>query len=187
MLPMKLRKVLAASSLVIILSDLAIAAEYFYNEGYRFNFTKSAPMGLYRISEEKPQKGDWVAFCLASSNPFSVLAKERKYLGQGSCPNGLKPLLKRLVAGTGDYIVATPQYIRVNRHFLADSAWRAADSRGRPMPESLLIWNNWSIIKPGMCLVMSGLNMHTGFDSRYFGLIDEIYLLKVELILNFYL
>lgn len=68
----------------------------------RINLTPSMPRGFYRLVPGKPVKGDLVSFCLHGK--FADLARKRGYLQAGSCSNGLRPLLKRLVAMPGDSI-----------------------------------------------------------------------------------
>ena len=64
--------------------------------GLRFNPTPSLPMGIYRLAPGLPEKNDLVSVCLQGE--FAELALERGYLEPGSCPSGLRPLLKRLAA-----------------------------------------------------------------------------------------
>jgi type IV secretory pathway protease TraF len=67
--------------------------------GLRFNPTPSLPKGVYRLAPGVPEKNDLVNFCLEGD--FAELALERGYLEPGSCPSGLRPLLKRLAALPG--------------------------------------------------------------------------------------
>ena len=52
--------------------------------GFRLNVTASLPLGLYRLTNEVPQKGSIAFFCLESPE-FRSLAKERDYVGSGFC------------------------------------------------------------------------------------------------------
>lgn len=132
-----------------------------WNAGYRVNVTPSLPKGIYRISSETPAEGDLVSFCLAGE--FADLALERGYLQAGSCPSGLRPLLKTLAGLPGD--VVNPAALHI----------RAADSEGRAMPSVL---PDGGIIPPGMALVLAD---HSGsFDSRYFGLVPLESLRRVK-------
>ena len=124
------RWALFAAICLVMLLALAFAA------GLRVNPTPSLPKGIYRISPGTPGKGDLVTFCLDGG--YAALARERGYLETGSCPSGLRPLLKRLVGLPGD-------------HIEADSlAVRALDSQGRPMPSVPLP----GVIPPGLALVL---------------------------------
>jgi conjugative transfer signal peptidase TraF len=153
--------------------------------GFRINLTKSLPVGIYKLSAEKPKKKDRVFFCLASNHPYLAVASQRGYLGTGSCPAGVKPLLKRLEGVSGDILEVSGAGIWVNGEFLVQSAWRPTDSRGRPMMKPWnLLWGEPVQIRSGQALVMSeGADL--GFDSRYFGLIDEQSLTKVMEIITF--
>lgn len=140
---------------------LLLAGILAHGSGLRFNPTPSLPKGLYRIAPgQDVAKGDFVSFCLQGE--FADLAKERGYLQAGSCPNDLRPLLKRLAGLPGDYIEA------------GSLAVRSVDSQRRPMPSLLAS----GVIPSGMALVLAD---HEGsFDSRYFGLVRLDSLQRVE-------
>jgi conjugative transfer signal peptidase TraF len=143
---------LAASGLLLTLPCLWLA-------GHRFNATPSLPVGIYRLSADAPGRGDYAVFCLEGE--FAELARERGYLQAGSCPSGLRPLLKKIAGLPGDPIPG-------------DLAVRPADSLGRALPSVLAE----GIVPPGMALLLAE---HPGsFDSRYFGLVplDSLRLAK---------
>lgn len=129
-----------------------------YANGLRVNLTPSLPRGVYRIVPGTPGKGDLVSFCLRGE--FAALARERGYLGSGSCANGLRPMLKYLSGLPGDHI--------------PDLAIHTVDTQGRPLSSRL----EPGIVPVGMALVLSG---HIGsFDSRYFGCVPLDGLSRVE-------
>ena len=133
---------------------LALACGLVFAAGLRFNPTPSLPKGIYRIVPGTPEKSELVSFCLEGE--FAELALERGYLEPGSCPSGLRPLLKRLAALPGDFVDPSAFPIRV------------VDSQGRPMPSALLSWMS-GVVPSGMALVLAD---HPGsFDSRYFGFV----------------
>jgi conjugative transfer signal peptidase TraF len=140
----------------------------FWFLGFRLNLTYSVPFGLYRLSGARPSVGDTVSFCLPSGNPYAALALDRGYVGHGGCPSGLRPLLKRLVAASGDFLTIGPEGISVNGVLLPDSSRPISDSRGRSLPRSLL---RAGAVPPGMALVMSEGKAY-GFDGRHFGLVE---------------
>ncbi|EDZ2909962.1 conjugal transfer protein TraF, partial [Salmonella enterica] len=41
----------------------AVVCCFGYAAGLRINTTKSIPVGLYKISQKAPEKGDYVIFC----------------------------------------------------------------------------------------------------------------------------
>ena len=92
-----------------------------FGSGLRINPTPSLPKGVYRISPGAPGKGDLVSFCL--DGEYAALAGERGYLQAGSCPSGLRPLLKRIAGLPGD--IVNPDALHI----------RALDSQGRAMEE----------------------------------------------------
>lgn len=139
---------------------LALTFALVFGAGLRFNPTPSLPKGVYRIVSGAPEKGELVSFCL--DGEFAELALERGYLEPGSCPSGLRPLLKRLAALPGDFI--DPFAFPIC----------AVDSHGCPMSPALTA----GAVPPGMALVLAD---HPGsFDSRYFGFVPLDSLQRVE-------
>ena len=139
---------------------LVLVLALVFSAGFRFNPTPSLPKGIYRLVSEAPTKNDLVSFCLEGE--FAELALERGYLEPGSCPSGLRPLLKRLAGLPGDFVDPSAFPIR------------SVDSQGRPMPSVLAS----GIIPSGMALVLAD---HPGsFDSRYFGFVPLENLQRVE-------
>ena len=106
-----------------------------------------------------------MSFCLEGE--FAELALERGYLEPGSCPSGLRPLLKRLAGLPGDFVDPSAFPIR------------AVDSHGRSISPALMS----GVVPPGMALVLAD---HLGsFDSRYFGFVPLDSLQRVEPVLVF--
>ena len=161
---------------LLLLDLLVIVLIAVWLFGFRVNITPSLPKGIYQISSESIERDDLVAFCLGFDNPFSVLADERGYLGPGSCPSGLRPLLKRLVGLPGDQVVINADGISLNGNLLPGSGRPSHDSQGRRLPDSLL---HEGAITVGVGLLLS--QGHAGsFDSRHFGLIPLASLKKVK-------
>jgi len=134
--------------------------------GLRFNPTPSLPMGIYRLAPGLPEKNDLVSVCLQGE--FAELALERGYLEPGSCPSGLRPLLKRLAALPGESVDPSAFPIR------------SVDSQGRSISPVLMP----GVVPPGMALVLAD---HPGsFDSRYFGFVPLDSLQRVEPIFVFH-
>jgi conjugative transfer signal peptidase TraF len=120
-----------------------------------WNASDSVAVGLYRLSDTTPLRGDLVALRLPPS--IADLASQRGYLPRSAL------LLKPIAAVAGD---------RVCRHHslvFANGALRAValrdDDAGRPLP----LWRNCHTLRGDEIFVLS---RHTGsFDSRYFGVI----------------
>lgn len=168
---------------------LAVVAAFFlllpllHRSGFRFNPTPSLPKGIYRIAPGAPERGDLVSFCLKSS-VWTSLARERGYLGPGSCPSGLRPLLKRLAGLPGDAVAVTPDDIQITSAAGSTCFWpapaRRNDSMGRPLPASSL---RAGVIPDGMALALA---RHPGsFDSRFFGLVPLAGMTRVEPVCTF--
>ena len=123
------------------------------------NLTPSLPKGVYLLCPGTPGKGDLVSFCLEGD--FAELARERGYLQAGSCPTGLRPLLKIVAGLPGD---AIPHDLNL----------LPADRLGRALPSAL----PEGIIPSGMALVLAE---HPGsIDGRYFGLVPLESLRRVK-------
>ena len=136
-----------------------------FGAGLRFNPTPSLPKGVYRIVPGVPEKNELVSFCLEGE--FAELALERGYLEPGSCPSGLRPLLKRLAGLPGDSVDPYSHPIC------------AVDSHGRSMTPALVP----GVVPPGMALVLAD---HPGsFDSRYFGFVPLDSLQRVKSVFLF--
>jgi conjugative transfer signal peptidase TraF len=144
---------------LLAFSGIALALPLCWCAGLRLNLTPSLPQGVYRLAPGAPEKNDLVSFCLEGE--FADLARERGYLTAGSCPSGLRPLLKRIAGLPGDAIPG-------------DLFIRSADSLGRSMPSAL----PEGVIPSGMALLLAD---HSGsFDSRYFGLVPLDALQRVK-------
>jgi len=160
--------------------SFSILAVVFWHLGYRVNLTASLPVGLYRLVNGPLQRGQIVAFCLDDTE-FVQLARERGYLAAGSCPSGLRPLLKGISGLAGDNIRHHGDLIMVNDQVLAHTETLGKDSQGRSMPPSYL---RTGVIPPGKALLFS--QHHSGsFDSRYFGLVPIVSLWPVEPVITF--
>lgn len=129
--------------------------------GVRLNWTMSLPVGLYRISTAAD--ADLVDFCPAE--PFAHISVARQYRHPGNCPDGGNPLLKPVVAKSGDVVVYSATGLRVNGILFRNTAPRARDSNGRPLPHYPF---GTYRVEAGTVWVASTYHP-LSFDSRYFG------------------
>jgi conjugative transfer signal peptidase TraF len=130
--------------------------------GYRINMTPSEPIGLWRIMplDRDPVVGDMVFVCL----PRSALvdeARSRGYLRRGLCASGYAPLIKTVVAVTGQHVEII-RTIRIDGVEIPHSALARVDGMGRPL-----------IAARGGRITARHVFLHSPFqgswDSRYFG------------------
>ncbi|MGJ5814852.1 conjugative transfer signal peptidase TraF [Paludibaculum fermentans] len=129
--------------------------------GIRINASPSLPLGLYIVTSDL--KASLVEFCPAE--PYGSLAAARGYRTKGSCPDGATPLMKPVVARSGDRVQVSEQGLSVNGKLLPNTAPRGTDTMGRPMRQ----WPVGSYrVMPGTVWVASSHNPRS-FDSRYFG------------------
>lgn len=131
--------------------------------GFRFNLTRSLPVGVYRVTPEAAVRGAIVNVCLPRE--VAEFARERGYLGPGSCEGGVRPLGKAVLALEGDVVTLQPDGIRVNGAAVPRSATVPRDSRGRPLPH--YPWGEYRL-GPGQIWLFSPYRP-TAYDSRYFG------------------
>ena len=128
--------------------------------GIRFNLSPSLPAGIY-VTTKAP--AGLIEFC--PEEPYASLAIDRGYRDEGTCPDGAMPLLKPIVARTGDVVDVSARGIAVNGALLRNSAPLRVDTKGRPLPA----WRFGNyVVAPGTVWVASSYNPRS-FDSRYFG------------------
>ena len=141
---------------------LALLGGTFDLGGYRVNLTPSYPLGLWQVEplDRTATVGDRVFICLPSG-PAVELARERGYLPGGLCPAGAAPLIKTIVAMSG-------QVIRIDDQVVID---------GIPLASSRVVWRDgegrrmapWT----GGPVPAGEVFLHSDFaasyDSRYFG------------------
>ena len=83
-------------SVMAALCALAVPALF----GLRLNTTQSLPAGIYLITSD--EKAPLVEFC--PEGAFSTLSFVRGYRPRGLCPDGGAPLLKPVIAHSGDTV-----------------------------------------------------------------------------------
>ncbi len=129
--------------------------------GLRLNTSPSLPIGIYVVTSGN--SSSLVEFCPAE--PLATVSIERGYRDRGSCPDGAAPLLKPVVAITGDSVEFSAAGIAVNGKQLPNTAPLAVDTKGRPLP-------HWPfghyLVSRGTVWVASS-HLPQSFDSRYFG------------------
>jgi conjugative transfer signal peptidase TraF len=129
--------------------------------GLRINSSPSLPVGLYLTTRR--DRANLVEFCPAQ--PFAGMAIERGYRDAGVCLDGAAPLLKPVVARSGDVVDYSRRGISVNGNLLPNTAPIPMDTTGR----ALTPWPfGRYIVHPGTLWVASSFHPRS-FDSRYFG------------------
>jgi len=149
------RAALAATGLVLATFQLSGAL------GLRINTSPSLPVGLYLTTADAG--ANLVEFCPAE--PFATLSIVRGYRDPGTCRDGAAPLLKPVVARSGDVVEVSARGISVNGALLPNTAPLATDTKGR----HLEAWPPGRyVVDPGTIWVASSYHPRS-FDSRYFG------------------
>ena len=129
--------------------------------GVRFNSTGSLPIGLYRVSAAAD--ANLAEFC--PPEPLSRLSVVRQYRNRGNCPDGDNPLMKPIVARSGDVVVLSKSGLEVNGRLLGNTAPRSHDSKARQLPH--YPFGTYQV-SAGTVWVASSYHP-LSFDSRYFG------------------
>ena len=145
---------------VIILALVAAMPAVAWAFRLRVNITASLPLGLY-IATAKPS--DYVEFCPAEE--WEKLALDRHYVTPGYCPGGGIPLLKLIVARSGDIVTLDTLGLSVNGRLLPNTEPRLEDSAGRPMRH--YPFGGYSVAA-GEVWVASCYDARS-MDSRYYG------------------
>jgi conjugative transfer signal peptidase TraF len=137
--------------------------------GLRVNTTRSIPVGLYRMTDVRVAKGEYVIFCPPQSALFDE-AKQRGYIGAGFCPGDYGFMMKRVAAVGGDKVASSEEGIVVNGEVLPASAPLKTDKAGRMMPRHEFYEYT---LGESELLLMSDVSS-TSFDGRYFGPVDMV-------------
>jgi conjugative transfer signal peptidase TraF len=132
----------------------------------RLNVSPSAPIGLYRPVDSPLERNRLVVACVPPG--VAALARERGYLGRGSCPGDVQPVLKRVVGLPDDVVELGQEAVSVNGVRLPGSATAIDDSRGRPLPHAP--WGR-IVLGPGEVWLL-GTAVARSWDSRYFGAVS---------------
>jgi conjugative transfer signal peptidase TraF len=149
------RAALAATGVVVATFQLSGAL------GLRINTSPSLPVGLYITTADAG--ANLVEFCPVE--PFATLSIVRGYRDSGTCRDGAAPLLKPVVAKSGDVVEVSARGISVNGALLPNTVPLATDTKGRrlePWPSGRYV------VDPGTIWVASSYHPRS-FDSRYFG------------------
>ena len=148
---------------------LAIGAMFLWTGfGVVFNYTHSAPFGLYREEFDSEaaihDPAPYVFFC--PDRRWPSMRGEPNYRDpMRTCPDGFSPLIKPVVAWPGDLVSVSANGIRVNGRPLPNSAPIERDSKGQQLrPFS----DGEYRVGPNELWVVSSFSPRS-FDSRYFG------------------
>ncbi|OKP00832.1 S26 family signal peptidase [Xenorhabdus eapokensis] len=139
---------------------LALVFVIGHSQGFRLNFTDSAPHGLWRVRLGNIKRGVLVDVC-PPALPIVRLMAERGYLSAGDCAGSdILPLLKSVSAVQGDIVhLQKGQPATVNGTVLPNTA---------AMP-AVPAWPDGDyVVNPGEIWVFSSYSAGS-FDSRYFG------------------
>lgn len=152
----------ALGALGVAFGSLALLVMLFVIAGLRINVTPSIPLGLYIQTGRAPAPGLVAEFCPAGMST----EQSRHYRGFGfGCPDRSIPLLKPIVATSGDQVDFSAAGLSVNGRALPNTAPRQIDSKGRyirPWPSGAYT------VEPGKIVVASTYHP-LSYDSRYLG------------------
>lgn len=136
--------------------------------GARFNTSRSIPIGLYWITKNPIQKGEYVLFCPPQKTIFQKALK-RGYIHSGFCPGGFGYMMKRVLASHNDVVSINSRGVWVNNSFVEHSIPHRTDEKARSLPELTL---RQVLLKNSELLLMTDQS-DLSFDARYFGLIKR--------------
>lgn len=131
-------------------------------QSFRINLTPSEPLGLWRIV--RPDRpilvGDMVFLCPPDTAAMRE-ARMRGYLRVGLCASRVAPLIKAVVAASGQ-VIEIHDEVRVDGRPLPHSRIARMDGQGREMTPY-----DGGVVPPGTVFLHS--EFPGSFDSRYFG------------------
>jgi len=130
-----------------------------------YNATPSLPLGFYQQIDKPIGLGAYVAFCPDKRDVFDM-ALARNYISAGDCPNGYRPLLKRVFAMTGDTVSIQEDGVFINTRHVPNSAQMKTDALVAELPAYQL---KQHALSDQEFLLLSDINPKS-FDARYFGL-----------------
>ncbi|MFN7026657.1 MAG: conjugative transfer signal peptidase TraF [Pseudorhizobium sp.] len=134
--------------------------------GLRINTTPSEPLGLWRIVPltRSVLPGDTVLVC-PPDNAAMREAGQLGYLRPGLCPGGFGPLIKTVIAVSGQRVDVT-DHIAVEGVPIPGSRIIEADGQGRSLRH-----DRSGMVPPGEVYLHS--DFMGSWDSRYFGPVPE--------------
>jgi conjugative transfer signal peptidase TraF len=130
--------------------------------GYRVNLTPSEPLGLWRIVPlDRPVAVNDLVFICPPATAEMREARARGYLRSGSCPGGVAPLIKTVIAVTGQHVEIGAS-VSVEGRAVSSSSLASRDGSDRP-----LVPFTSGIVPPDSIFLHSAFP--GSYDSRYFG------------------
>jgi conjugative transfer signal peptidase TraF len=123
----------------------------------------SAPRGIYLVMGAEHRCGARVRVCLPQG--LARLGRGRGYLDPGSCPGGVRPVGKRIVALPGDRVVVSHGELFVNGRRIGRVRRLPRDSAGRFIPA---VPEGSYEVAPGTAWLVSAFHPRS-WDSRYYG------------------
>jgi len=133
--------------------------------GIRINTSPSMPLGVYIKKFSAIQRGDIVAVCVDTRRRQFGL--QRGYLKFGFGCDGVRPLIKQIIAVPGDQVELTDQYLRVNQTIYFYRTFYQ-DSHGNPLP----VFPR-GIYQSQTNYWLLGTHDPHSWDSRYWGPVDS--------------
>jgi len=148
---------------LVIALAVAAGAAVAARIGFGVNVSTSAPLGLYRTIAGTPTRGTFVVVCLPAD--VAAFGRARGYLSAGNCAAAAQPVLKRVVAVTGDTVTVDGTGVSVNGEPFSTQSVQERDHAGRPLPH--LPFGHHRVASGQVWLL--GLSATSSWDSRYFG------------------
>ena len=142
----------------LALAGVALTAASFLTRRPLFvwNFTASAPIGLYRTLPRPWARGDWVA--VDPSPDLRATMADLGVLERG------RLLVKRVAAASGDEVCREGAEVRINGVLTVTA--RLASSSGAPLPS----WSGCRRLRRSEVFLLGQAD--GSFDGRYFGVTD---------------
>ena len=154
---LKSRWPLALIGLTAVLYGLCHAGGFF------MNLSDSMPKGLYRKVDRLPAVGQLATSCLTPEIAAHGLA--RGYLVPGICPTAIQPVMKAIMAVSGDTVAIADGHLQINGVAHPELIIATQDSKDRALT---LFYHTPYRIPPGHVLLISDY-ISTSWDGRFWG------------------
>ncbi|CAN7670953.1 conjugative transfer signal peptidase TraF [Pararhizobium sp. LjRoot255] len=154
------RRAIVVLSMTMVAAILLVVTAFI--GGYRLNLTPSEPLGLWRIVPlHRPAAVNDLVFICPPETAEMRVARARGYLRSGSCPGGVAPLIKTVIAVAGQHVEIGAS-VNVDGREVSSSRLAQRDGKGRPLAPFMS-----GVVPPGYVFLHS--SFPGSYDSRYFG------------------
>lgn len=146
-------KVAAYAAVTVIATITTI-----YGLGYRYNYTESMPVGVYKKVDETIKLGSVVQFC-------PPVKMKYEFMPAGFCAHHEAQYIKQVIAVPGDVVEVSKEGVYVNGSYIKKSTL----SKREDLPKAYGVHQ----LKAGEYWTFGSGKPESSFDSRYYGIVKK--------------